>query len=359
MEWVQGVTYYIPPPLAKGEILTGLAGFLDSTTSKRRPRALDIYGPYKDQAELEIDLMAAPKSAVPFTPIPSARPRTPGLNGTNEHPRAPLSMGRQNSNQSHTTEERTSLDGYDHYEGASDDVHIHHDSDDMLDPHSLSHPTVGVAFDVHRLPFAYGTKTTETLIEALFNPVRISEQREETPFTIYEPPEPPLNDSPESLSPTSPSTGDPATARLRIVDAGTPRTAKQSDRAAVGLGLRDAGLSKRQDSTATTSSAATTSTYTSGVSGTGTSVYSGVTASSSAASTRSNTTGSSSRGLSRPAHAHSNSMGSHLSHPESMYAQSQTNGQAGAPEGRIVMQPQDESASTNSVRGWWKRHKRP
>ena len=43
------------------------------------------------------------------------------------------------------------------------------------------------AFDVHRLHVAYGPKTTEALIEALFNPVKTSEKTKESPFTYYEP----------------------------------------------------------------------------------------------------------------------------------------------------------------------------
>ena len=43
------------------------------------------------------------------------------------------------------------------------------------------------AFDVHRLHVAYGPKMTEALIEALFNSVKTSEKRRESPFTYYEP----------------------------------------------------------------------------------------------------------------------------------------------------------------------------
>lgn len=46
---------------------------------------------------------------------------------------------------------------------------------------------VDVAFDIQRLPHAYGIKTTETIIEALFNPVKVTDMQHETPFTIYEP----------------------------------------------------------------------------------------------------------------------------------------------------------------------------
>ena len=47
---------------------------------------------------------------------------------------------------------------------------------------------MGVAFDVRRLPYAYETKTTEILIDALFNPAKMSLKHEENPFTVYEPP---------------------------------------------------------------------------------------------------------------------------------------------------------------------------
>lgn len=124
MEYVSGETAYIPPPLAKGEILTGLAGFLDQDVVRKRPRVLDVYGPYKDQEELEIDLLGS-----------GPPPRSPG--GT---------------------------------------------------PDVGSGGDIGVAFDVQRLPFAYGTKTTETLIDALFNPTRTTEPRNESPFTYYDPP---------------------------------------------------------------------------------------------------------------------------------------------------------------------------
>jgi hypothetical protein len=40
------------------------------------------------------------------------------------------------------------------------------------------------SFDPERLPLAYGPKTTETLIEAIFNPVKTTEKRKESPFTV-------------------------------------------------------------------------------------------------------------------------------------------------------------------------------
>ena len=43
------------------------------------------------------------------------------------------------------------------------------------------------AFDTHRLHVAYRPKMMEALIEALFNLVKTSEKRRESPFTYYEP----------------------------------------------------------------------------------------------------------------------------------------------------------------------------
>jgi hypothetical protein len=53
MEHISGETNYMPPPLSKGEILAGIAGCLNK----------DLYGPYKDQEELEIDLLGISKPA--------------------------------------------------------------------------------------------------------------------------------------------------------------------------------------------------------------------------------------------------------------------------------------------------------
>lgn len=46
-------------------------------------------------------------------------------------------------------------------------------------------------FDPAKLPLAYGPKTTESLIEALFNPVPTYDKKD-SPFTYYVPPPPPL-----------------------------------------------------------------------------------------------------------------------------------------------------------------------
>ncbi|KAF8062515.1 hypothetical protein FPV67DRAFT_1703383 [Lyophyllum atratum] len=58
---------FTPPPLPKGEILTGISNILCSPSSpgiigehdvyRVRPKGLDLYGPYYDQEELEFDLL--------------------------------------------------------------------------------------------------------------------------------------------------------------------------------------------------------------------------------------------------------------------------------------------------------------
>ena len=61
---------------------------------------------------------------------------------------------------------------------------VESDSEEPYDMDDLD--DVGVVFDIQRLPHAYGTKTTETIIEALFNPVKVTDMKYETPFTIYD-----------------------------------------------------------------------------------------------------------------------------------------------------------------------------
>ena len=81
MEHISGETSYIPPLLSKGEILAGIAGFLDKEVVKRRPRALDLYGPYKDQEQFEIDLLGTSKAArFPKTAKSERRIRTSNPN---------------------------------------------------------------------------------------------------------------------------------------------------------------------------------------------------------------------------------------------------------------------------------------
>ncbi|KAF9531106.1 hypothetical protein CPB83DRAFT_849338 [Crepidotus variabilis] len=176
LEHISGETHYIAPPLAKGEILTGLAGFLEKDAVKQRPRALDLYGPYRNQEELETDVLAGLKSP--------ARPRT-------------ARSERRVAESAEHTETETEDESHDH----NHDTTSFEDNDTNSMGSGGNDPAnMGVAFDVQRLPVAYGTKTTEMLIEALFNPVKVSDKKEESPFTIYEPSSPRSHKTHSSVS---------------------------------------------------------------------------------------------------------------------------------------------------------------
>ncbi|KAF8961459.1 N-terminal C2 in EEIG1 and EHBP1 proteins-domain-containing protein [Flammula alnicola] len=265
MEYVSGETLYIPPPLAKGEILTGIAGFLEN----------DI---------LEIDLLGTAKSA--------RLPRT-------------ARTARQVSDKSHPLEIESDANSEN-----SDDGENAEDGTEA----------VGVAFDVQRLPFAYGTKTTEMLIEALFNPSRITEKREESPFTYYEP-------------------------HHAAGGGGGGQKPKPED---IGLGLsgvildRNATIGKRQGSLATTASGSE-------------SMYS-TSSSSASVHTTAATSESSPKSRSREAGSRSLSIGESYTGVVA---------ERSAPEGRVVVGVQqkqveeDASSSGHGVRRWWRRHARP
>jgi hypothetical protein len=146
LEYVSGETAYIAPPLPKGEILNEISGFLDNGGVRKRPRALNLYGPYRDQEELENDLLGTARSGRLHKSARSQRIIVPSGTTT------PM------------------------------------ESDSEEEPYEINDlDDVDAAFDIQRLPHAYGTKTTETIIEALFNPVKITDMKYETPFTIYEP----------------------------------------------------------------------------------------------------------------------------------------------------------------------------
>jgi hypothetical protein len=153
LEYVSGETTYIAPPLPKGEILNEITGFLDNGGVRKRPRALNLYGPYRDQEELEKDLLGTARSGARSGRFPKSA-------------RSQLTVVRKPSDGTTTPME-------------SDSEEEAYDMDDL--------DGVEIAFDIQRLPHAYGTKTTETIIEALFNPVKITDAKNQTPFTIYEP----------------------------------------------------------------------------------------------------------------------------------------------------------------------------
>ena len=292
MEHVSGETNYIPPPLSKGEILAGIAGFLDTEAVKRRPRALDLYGPYKDQEELEIDLLGTSKSArIPKTAKSQRR------------------MPTSNLHESFTTTDTA--------EDLEEDLE---ESEDVEEEH------VGVAFDVRRLPYAYGTKTTEMLIDALFNPAKTSLKHEESPFTIYEP--------------SSPASSSSHSAGI------TPRVGAGNNKpaAAVGLGLRGVPLDRN----------ATIGKHYGSMTAESSSVYS------TSDSSVQTSTSSSSKSRSRGRGSQSDS---HHGHSVTFAAGGGGGGGAahahvprGTPEGRVVVPPrQEEDTSMGGLRGWWKR----
>lgn len=129
-----------------------MEGELSRTRAQAVHHGIDLYGPYRDQEELELDLFG--------TRCPNKR--------------------------SWSTQRRFPRDD---------------DDSDVDEGSELQHATP--AFDVERLPLAYGSKTTETLIEAIFNPVRTTERRCESPFTVYVSQPSPLLPSSHSLGANS------------------------------------------------------------------------------------------------------------------------------------------------------------
>jgi hypothetical protein len=137
-----------------------ITGFLDYGSVCKRPRALNLYGSYRDQEKLEKDLLGTARSGRLSGRFPKSV----------KSAKSPIH--RKPSNGSTTPVESDSEE-----ELPTDNL------DDLDDD-------VDLAFDIQRLPHAYGIKTTETIIEALFNPVKITDMQYESPFTIYEPPPP-------------------------------------------------------------------------------------------------------------------------------------------------------------------------
>ena len=148
-----------------------ITGFLDNGSVRKRPRALNLYGPYRDQEELEKDLLGTARSALGTARSGRLTGRFPK---SAKSAKSQRTIDRKPSNGSTTPMESESEEEQPPYDFEEDDV-----VDD-----------VDLAFDIQRLPHAYGTKTTETIIEALFNPVKITDMQYESPFTIYEPPPP-------------------------------------------------------------------------------------------------------------------------------------------------------------------------
>ncbi|KIK69704.1 hypothetical protein GYMLUDRAFT_236194 [Collybiopsis luxurians FD-317 M1] len=177
LEHVGGDTNYIAPPLPKGEIFNGLTDLLEEDVYLTRPRALDLWGPYHSQQELEMDLlggMSIPELQSAAAGKSRSKSRTRNRSKSRQRP----GHGRIPSNGKNSMisaeDMESDADGY---------VDAEDDSD-------LEEPRYEVPFDVSRLPLAYGPKTTEMLIEAIFNPVRVTDlDSSGNPFTYYMSPE--------------------------------------------------------------------------------------------------------------------------------------------------------------------------
>ncbi|KAJ4482317.1 hypothetical protein J3R30DRAFT_3458371 [Lentinula aciculospora] len=175
LEHVGGDTNYIAPPLPKGEIFNGVADLLDDDVYLTRPRALDLWGPYHNQQELEMDLLGG-------TSIPELQSAAAGKSRSKSRTR-PRSKSRSRHTRIPSNEKNSMISADDLNSEADFYVDAEDDSD-------LEEPRYEVPFDVSRLPLAYGPKTTEMLIEAIFNPVRVTHHDSRgNPFTYYVSPE--------------------------------------------------------------------------------------------------------------------------------------------------------------------------
>ncbi|KAJ8083357.1 hypothetical protein PM082_009229 [Marasmius tenuissimus] len=171
--FISGDPNYIAPVLPKGEIMNGVAGLLDSDIYKTRPRALELWGPYHNKEELELDLLGGASIPDPNDPRPKRKHR--------QRSRSRLRTTSRNGDVSTNGHQQHSSDE-DVYQDATESSGTETDSDD---------DRYEVPFDVSRLPVAYGPKTTEILIEALFNPVKVVKEPEtinkdkESPFEMF------------------------------------------------------------------------------------------------------------------------------------------------------------------------------
>ncbi|KAG6896423.1 hypothetical protein C0992_008388 [Termitomyces sp. T32_za158] len=148
---------FTAPPLPKGEILNGMSSILQGDSLlggfegdmyRVRPKGLDLYGPYYDQEELEFDILG----------------------------------GRAESN---STGKGLEKDKAKERKGKGNDMDA--TPTPVSTPVRTRKRSSTQFFDPSRLPLVYGTKTTELLIEALFNPVETRHKEKESPFTVYIP----------------------------------------------------------------------------------------------------------------------------------------------------------------------------
>ncbi|KAH7876156.1 uncharacterized protein C8R40DRAFT_1169810 [Lentinula edodes] len=133
-------TNYIAPLLPKADIFNGVADLLNDDVYITRPRELDLWGRYHNQQQLEMDLL--PRTGIPELQNAAAEKSSNGKNSTR------------------------------FAEDMNSDEDFYIDEDDS----DIEESRYEVPSDVSRLPFAYGPKTTEMLIEAIFNPQVREEQ---------------------------------------------------------------------------------------------------------------------------------------------------------------------------------------
>ncbi|KAG6867666.1 hypothetical protein C0993_012567 [Termitomyces sp. T159_Od127] len=197
---------FTAPPLPKGEILNGISSILQGDSLlggfegdmyRVRPKGLDLYGPYYDQEELEFDILGG-----------RAAPTSPGKRAEKDKDKAKGRKGKGNDMDATPIPAPT--------------------------PVRTRKRSSTQFFDPSRLPLAYGTKTTELLIEALFNPVETRHKEKESPFTVYVPD--PLEGVPKrpAATPLQRPLRDPSTPiintdmRTTFIDASPPMSRSRS-----------------------------------------------------------------------------------------------------------------------------------
>ncbi|KAF9452133.1 hypothetical protein P691DRAFT_756733 [Macrolepiota fuliginosa MF-IS2] len=171
LEFISGEQNYVPPPLPKGEILNGLAGYLDG----------DHYRIPRGQPAYSMDMQGSEEIGLGLF---SARCST-------------ATDGKQRLT-SWTASATTTTSRFEADDDDDSFIDVYQEGSDLDTPAPGPTPVRATspappAFDIQRIPLAYGTKTTETLIEALFNPVKTSERNCESPFTVYVPSPPALS----------------------------------------------------------------------------------------------------------------------------------------------------------------------
>ncbi|KAK7053011.1 hypothetical protein VNI00_004332 [Paramarasmius palmivorus] len=193
--YISGDSNYHAPPLPKGEIMNGVAGLLDNDVYRTRPQALELWGPYYNKEELEMDLLGGASIPDPNNPHSKhrrkkgarSRSRVREDDSSNEHTHG-NGNGNANGNGNGHANPRVAYSIATHDD--SDDEQAYHDATSDSDYDSDDN-RYEVPFDVSRLPLAYGPKTTEILIEAIFNPVKVVkphgrlEKERESPFEVF------------------------------------------------------------------------------------------------------------------------------------------------------------------------------